>query len=95
MDCKWLEDFLALSQHGNYSQAAAQRHITQPALSRRIKALEEVLGVPLFDRTTTPVTLMFLGRAALQRDRSEGRGAVPAAAADERATQAPPADSEG
>ena len=33
MDCKWLEDFLALSQHGNYSQAAAQRHITQPALS--------------------------------------------------------------
>ena len=43
MDCKWLEDFLALSQHGNYSQAAAQRHITQPALSRRIKALEEVL----------------------------------------------------
>ncbi|EJR7280630.1 LysR family transcriptional regulator [Citrobacter freundii] len=61
MDCKWLEDFLALSQHGNYSQAAAQRHITQPALSRRIKALEEVLGVPLFDRTTTPVTLTRYG----------------------------------
>lgn len=61
MDCKWLEDFLALSQHGNYSQAAAQRHITQPALSRRIKALEEVLGVPLFDRTTTPVTLTHYG----------------------------------
>ena len=57
MDSKWLDDFLALSQHGNYSQAAIQRHITQPALSRRIKALEETLGVPLFDRTTTPVTL--------------------------------------
>ncbi|EPY8426015.1 LysR family transcriptional regulator, partial [Citrobacter youngae] len=61
MDSKWLEDFLALSQYGNYSQAAIQRHITQPALSRRIKALEEMLGVPLFDRTTTPVTLTCYG----------------------------------
>ncbi|CBG88847.1 LysR family transcriptional regulator [Citrobacter rodentium] len=61
MDCKWLEDFLALSQHGNYSLAATARHITQPALSRRIKALEEMLGVPLFDRTTTPVTLTRYG----------------------------------
>ncbi|MBZ9582948.1 LysR family transcriptional regulator [Klebsiella quasivariicola] len=63
MDCKWLEDFLALSQHGNYSLAAAARHITQPALSRRIKALEEMLGVPLFDRTTTPVTLTRYGES--------------------------------
>ncbi|WP_270493586.1 LysR family transcriptional regulator [Citrobacter gillenii] len=61
MDSKWLDDFLALSQHGNYSQAAIQRHITQPALSRRIKALEETLGVPLFDRTTTSVTLTRYG----------------------------------
>ncbi|HFZ8996109.1 TPA: LysR family transcriptional regulator [Citrobacter freundii] len=61
MDSKWLEDFLALSQHGNYSLAATERHITQPALSRRIKALEEMLGVPLFDRTTTPVTLTRYG----------------------------------
>ncbi|MTH45701.1 LysR family transcriptional regulator [Intestinirhabdus alba] len=61
MDSKWLEDFLALSQHGNYSLAAAERHITQPALSRRIKALETLLGVPLFDRTTTPVTLTRYG----------------------------------
>lgn len=57
MDSKWLEDFLTLSQYRNYSQAATARHITQPALSRRIKALEELLGAPLFDRTTTPVTL--------------------------------------
>lgn len=61
MDCKWLEDFLALCQHGNYSQAAAQRFITQSALSRRIKSLEETLGAPLFDRTTTPVTLTRFG----------------------------------
>jgi DNA-binding transcriptional LysR family regulator len=61
MDSKWLEDFLALSRHGNYSQAAQVRYITQPALSRRIKALEGSLGVPLFDRTTTPVTLTRFG----------------------------------
>lgn len=61
MDCKWLEDFLALSQYGNYSQAATKRYITQPALSRRIKSLEDMLGVPLFDRTTTPVTLTRFG----------------------------------
>jgi DNA-binding transcriptional LysR family regulator len=61
VNCKWLEDFLALSQHRNYSLAATERHITQPALSRRIKALEDTLGVPLFDRTTTPVTLTRYG----------------------------------
>jgi multicomponent K+:H+ antiporter subunit G len=59
----------------------------------RVFAHELVIGICVM--ATTPVTLMFLGRAALQRDRSEGRGAVPAAATDERATQAPPADSEG
>lgn len=62
MDCKWLEDFLALSRRGNFSLAAQERHITQPALSRRIKALEEALGgIPLFDRTTTPVSLTRFG----------------------------------
>ncbi|MBJ3814839.1 LysR family transcriptional regulator [Shimwellia pseudoproteus] len=62
MDSKWLEDFLCLSQYGSFSQAAAARHITQPALSRRIKILETSLGVPLFDRTTTPVTLTHFGQ---------------------------------
>ncbi|WP_409307159.1 LysR family transcriptional regulator [Pectobacterium sp. B1J-3] len=57
MDSKWLGDFLCLSHSGTFSLAAHERHITQPALSRRIKTLEETLGVPLFDRTTTPVTL--------------------------------------
>lgn len=61
MDSKWLEDFLCLSQFGSFSQAAQARHITQPALSRRIKTLETSLGVPLFDRTTTPITLTRFG----------------------------------
>lgn len=62
MDSKWLEDFLSLCQLGSFSQAAEARHITQPALSRRIKILEETLGVPLFDRTTTPITLTLYGQ---------------------------------
>ncbi len=61
MDSKWLEDFLSLSQHGNFSSAARERCVTQPAFSRRVKALEEALGTPLFDRTTTPVTLTRYG----------------------------------
>jgi DNA-binding transcriptional LysR family regulator len=57
MNLTWLEDFLALSATGNFSRAAQQRHLTQPAFSRRIKALEDWLGTPLFDRTSNPTML--------------------------------------
>ena len=56
MNLSWLEDFLALLKSGNFSRAAEQRHMTQPAFSRRVRALEEWLGVALFDRTVQPVT---------------------------------------
>ena len=61
MNLSWLEDFLALAESGNFSRAAEQRHMTQPAFSRRIRALEEWLGVPLFDRGSHPVTLTETG----------------------------------
>ena len=57
MDLIWLEDFLAIAEEGGFSRAAEQRHVTQPALSRRIRALEEWLGTPLFERTTHTLTL--------------------------------------
>jgi len=57
MDSAWLEDFLALVDGGHFSRAAEQRGITQPAFSRRIRALEEWVGSPLFDRDGQPVTL--------------------------------------
>jgi DNA-binding transcriptional LysR family regulator len=57
MDLIWLEDFLAIAEGGGFSRAAERRHVTQPALSRRIKALEEWLGTPLFERSTHTVTL--------------------------------------
>ncbi len=61
MNFLWLEDFLALAATGNFSRAAAERHMTQPAFSRRIRALEEWLGVVLIDRTTQPASLTEAG----------------------------------
>jgi DNA-binding transcriptional LysR family regulator len=57
MDLIWLEDFLAIAEGGGFSRAAERRHVTQPALSRRIRALEEWLGTQLFERTTHTVAL--------------------------------------
>ncbi len=62
MNLTWLEDFLALASSGNFSRAASDRHMTQPAFSRRVRALEEWLGVALFDRSTHPVTLTETGQ---------------------------------
>ncbi len=61
MNLTWLDDFLALAATGNFSRAAEERCMTQPAFSRRIRALEEWLGVVLFDRTTHPATLTETG----------------------------------
>ena len=50
MEIDWLKDFLALEEHGNFSRAADARNVSQPAFSRRIRALEEWIGAPLFRR---------------------------------------------
>jgi DNA-binding transcriptional LysR family regulator len=83
MELKWLEDFVSLSDWRNFSKAALARHTTQPAFSRRIKALELWYGVPLVDRSTYPITLtsagvLFLPTAhqivtAIYRSRREAR----------------------
>jgi len=61
MNLLWLADFLAVASSGNFSRAAEERHMTQPAFSRRIRALEEWLGVVLIDRTSHPATLTETG----------------------------------
>ncbi len=58
----WLEDFLTLSGSGSFSRAAEQRSIAQPAFSRHIRALEEWVGVTLFDRSTHPASLTEAGQ---------------------------------
>jgi LysR family transcriptional regulator, hypochlorite-specific transcription factor HypT len=57
MDLDWLKDFLALADEKNFSRAADARHVTQPAFSRRIRALENWIGTPLFERSAQGATL--------------------------------------
>jgi DNA-binding transcriptional LysR family regulator len=65
MELYWLQDFLALVRTGNFSRAAAERHVTQSAFSRRIQALEDWVGAPLFDRSAHPVELTRAGQQML------------------------------
>lgn len=57
MELNWLEDFLALAEHRNFSRAAEARNVTQPAFSRRIRALEAWVGTPLVLRSPQGVAL--------------------------------------
>jgi DNA-binding transcriptional LysR family regulator len=65
MELYWLQDFLALVRTGNFSKAAMERHVTQSAFSRRIQALEDWVGAPLFDRSSHPVELTAAGQQLL------------------------------
>lgn len=65
LEILWIEDFLALAEWGHFSRAAEARSVTQPVLSRHIKALEEWVGVPLVDRSAHPVGLTTAGHQLL------------------------------
>ncbi|MCU9849240.1 LysR family transcriptional regulator [Defluviimonas sp. WL0024] len=65
MDLNWLQDFACLARTLNFTRAAEERNITQPAFSRRIKALENWIGVPLIKRSTYPVQLSEAGQQFL------------------------------
>lgn len=62
MDTKWLEDLIAVGSTGSLALAARQRHVTQPAFGRRIRALEAWAGMPLVDRSRRPIQLTEAGR---------------------------------
>lgn len=66
MESKWLEDFLVLADTRSFSKAALVRYVTQPAFSRRIKALESWLGADLIDRSKFPVQLTEAGMSFRQ-----------------------------
>nr|WP_315594379.1 LysR substrate-binding domain-containing protein [uncultured Cupriavidus sp.] len=57
MQLKWIEDLLVLERTRSFSRAAELRHITQSALSRRIRSLEEWVGAELVDRNIYPLAL--------------------------------------
>lgn len=65
MEIRWLDDFIALAKTRHFSRAADERNVTQPTLSRRIKLLEDEMGVTLIDRNSLPLSLTPAGEAFL------------------------------
>ncbi len=64
-----LRHLIELATNGSFSQSAIKLHLTQPALSRSIKALEDELGQPLFDRIGRKNELTAFGSHIVQRAR--------------------------
>jgi LysR family glycine cleavage system transcriptional activator len=60
-----LQAFEAAARHGNFTRAAEELNLTQGAISRQVKGLEESLGIVLFDRVRQRVVLTELGRSYL------------------------------
>ncbi|CAN7773972.1 LysR family transcriptional regulator [Cupriavidus necator] len=69
MDLRKLRHVLVLAQELNFARAAVSLHLTQPALSRSIRALEEELGCQLFDRDGQGVRITAVGQAVAERAR--------------------------
>jgi DNA-binding transcriptional LysR family regulator len=65
METKWLEDFVSLAETRSFSRSAQLRHVTQPAFSRRIQALEAWTGIDLVDRSSYPTRLTAAGETFL------------------------------
>jgi DNA-binding transcriptional LysR family regulator len=79
MSLDQLRYFVAVADTGTTRAAAAHLHVSQPPLSRQIRALEAELGVDLFERTPKGMALRPEGHALLCRARrilSEVRDAV-------------------
>lgn len=67
MDTRGLRYFQAVAEFGSYSRGAEFLRISQPAVSRQIRALEQELGRPLFIRHSHGVNLTDAGRMLLER----------------------------
>ena len=65
METQDLSAFIEVADSGSFSIAAERLHLTQPAISKRIAALEQRLRQPLFDRIGRRITLTSAGRTLL------------------------------
>ncbi|HVL76767.1 MAG TPA: LysR family transcriptional regulator, partial [Noviherbaspirillum sp.] len=67
MEIYQLRAFVAVARHGNFTKAASELHLSQPTVSGQIKALEEDLGVLLFERRASGVVTTATGAALLPK----------------------------
>ena len=65
MELNRLRSFAAVAEAGHLTRAAEKLHISQPALSAQIKALEDELDLSLFERTSAGMTLTAAGKRLL------------------------------
>jgi DNA-binding transcriptional LysR family regulator len=80
LDLRKLRYFVAVAERGNFGRAAEALHITQPVLSRQIRALEHELKASLFVRDSRGARLTAAGETLL----AEARAVLPAAEAAQR-----------
>jgi DNA-binding transcriptional LysR family regulator len=70
LDTRSLLYFIAVAEEKNVGRAASRMHITQPALTRQIRSLEDEVGVPLFVRTASGMEITAAGTALLRHARA-------------------------
>jgi DNA-binding transcriptional LysR family regulator len=64
--------FRAVAAERNFRRAAEHLYLTQPAVTQQIKALEELIGLPLFDRSGREITLTTAGTVLLKYTQQSG-----------------------
>ena len=62
----WKKDVYEVYKERSFTKAAQNLYISQPSLSARIKKIEEIIGEPLFDRSTTPLQLTEVGKVYIE-----------------------------
>src|SRR5260370_16432326 len=70
MELRHLRYFVAVGEAQNMSRAALKLHISQPALSKQVRDLEDEIGFSLLKRTAKSVRLTEAGRAFLDEARA-------------------------
>src|SRR5512138_2795914 len=67
VDVHALRTFVEVARRQGFTRASETLHVTQPAISKMVRALEEELGTPLLVRERRRVTLTHAGRMVLER----------------------------